>query len=77
MQGKKHKELRGTNKPMAKTVAVDPDQAVLTVPETAAMLRISTWTVWTQIKKGNLKPLRLGDRVLFSRVYLERLLAQE
>ena len=46
---------------------------VLTVKETAAYLGISESLIWKQIKEGNLKPTRIGDRVLFSRVYLHRL----
>jgi len=53
------------------------DKPVFTVPEAADFLRVSQSLVWAEIKKGNLRPLRLGDRVLFSRVYLERLLEQE
>jgi excisionase family DNA binding protein len=46
---------------------------VLTVKETAAYLGISESLIWKQIKEGSLKPTRIGDRVLFSRNYLNRL----
>ncbi len=46
---------------------------VLTVKETAAYLGVSESLIWKQIKEGNLKPARIGDRVLFSRNYLNRL----
>lgn len=53
--------------------APDNERPVLTVRETAAYLGISESLIWTQIKAGNLKPVRIGDRVLFSRSYLKHL----
>jgi predicted DNA-binding transcriptional regulator AlpA len=53
------------------------DKPILDVPQTACFLGVSQSLIWSEIKKGNLKPLRLGDRVLFSRVYLDRFLAGE
>jgi excisionase family DNA binding protein len=75
MQEKKHTNRKRT-KPMPAT-AEKNDKPVLTVPEAADFLRVSQSLIWAEIKRGTLKPLRLGDRVIFSRVYLERLLAQE
>jgi excisionase family DNA binding protein len=45
---------------------------ILTVPETAGFLRISESLLWKMIRQDEIKPLRLGDRVLFSRAYLEK-----
>ncbi len=53
------------------------DKPILDVPETAQFMGVSQSLIWSQIKAGNLKPLRLGDRVLFSRVYLEKLCEAE
>jgi excisionase family DNA binding protein len=62
------------NKAMAKSKKESSIQRpVLSVKETAAYLGVGETLIWTQIKAGNLKPLRLGDRVLFSRAYLDRL----
>jgi excisionase family DNA binding protein len=78
MQAKKRTKRKFREKKcMPTTAAVDRDRPLLTVRETADFLRISQSLIWSEIKKGNLKPLRLGDRVLFSRVYLQRLLEAE
>lgn len=62
------------NKVMAKTNKESSIQRpVLSVKETAAYLGVGETLIWTQIRAGNLKPLRLGDRVLFYRAYLDRL----
>jgi predicted DNA-binding transcriptional regulator AlpA len=53
------------------------EKPILDVPQTAIFLGVSQSLIWSEIKKGTLKPLRLGDRVLFSRVYLERLCESE
>jgi excisionase family DNA binding protein len=75
MQEKKHTKRRGI-KPMPVTVEKN-DKHVLNVPEAAKFLGVSQSLIWSEIKKGTLRPLRLGDRILFSRIYLERLLQQE
>ncbi len=63
---------------MAKTnEAASNAKPLLNVRETSTYLGISESLIWSQIKKGNLQPLRIGDRVLFSRLYLERLCAAE
>jgi excisionase family DNA binding protein len=46
---------------------------VLNVKEAAKFLGVSHTLVWSEIRKGNLTPFRLGDRVLFNRSYLESL----
>jgi excisionase family DNA binding protein len=64
-----------SNAPTRKAVYFAPDhqRPVLTVKETAAYLGISESLVWVEIRRGKLKPVRIGDRVLFSRAYLGRL----
>ena len=49
------------------------ERPILNVRETSRFLGVSESLIWKEIKAGNLKPLRIGDRVLFSRVYLQRL----
>ncbi len=49
------------------------ERPILNVKETSRFLGVSESLIWKEIKAGNLKPLRIGDRVLFSRVYLQRL----
>jgi predicted DNA-binding transcriptional regulator AlpA len=49
------------------------ERPILNVKETSRFLGISESLIWKEIKLGNLKPLRFGDRVFFSRVYLQRL----
>jgi excisionase family DNA binding protein len=48
------------------------ESPLLTVKETAKYLRISETLLWQMLRKKKLTPLRLGDRVLFSRTYLQR-----
>lgn len=45
---------------------------ILTVPETARFLRISESLLWKMLRQDEIKPLRLGNRVLFSRSYLQK-----
>ena len=49
------------------------ERPILNVKETSRFLGVSESLIWKEIKAGKLKPLRIGDRVLFSRVYLQRL----
>ena len=63
---------RGSKSTNRALVAI-PNSPVLNVPESAALLRVSETLIWKEIKRGNLKPFRLGDRVLFNRAYLESL----
>ncbi len=48
------------------------EKPILSVKETAIFLGISESLIWKEIKLGNLRPLRIGDRVFFSRIYLQR-----
>lgn len=50
---------------------------VLTVREAADYLRISESLVWKQLREKKWKALRIGDRVLFSKAYLDRLFEGE
>jgi len=54
-----------------------PPKPLMSIAETAEYLGISQSLIHSEIKKGVLKPLCLGDRKLFSAVYLQRLLEQE
>jgi predicted DNA-binding transcriptional regulator AlpA len=47
------------------------DRPILNVKETARFLGISESLIWQEIRRGNLKPRRIGDRVFFSRTYLQ------
>jgi excisionase family DNA binding protein len=49
------------------------ERQVLNVAETAQYFNVSESLIWKEIREGNLKPLRMGDRVLFHRNYLDRL----
>lgn len=57
---------------MPKTNKEIQQRPVLTVRETADYLGISESLIWKQIKEGNLRPVRIGDRVMFARTYLDR-----
>lgn len=50
--------------------------AVLTVTETAHLLRISRGLAYEMVKDGRLPSLRLGRRILVPRSALERILAE-
>jgi len=56
---------------------LNTDKPLFTVPETARYWGISQSLVWAEIKRGNLKPFKIGDRVFFPRAYLDRLCAGE
>lgn len=58
---------------MPTTERLSIERPILNVKETSRFLGVSESLIWKEIKAGNLKPLRIGDRVLFSRVYLQRL----
>ena len=45
---------------------------ILTVPETARFLRISESLLWKMLREKQITALRLGNRVLFNRSYLEK-----
>ena len=46
--------------------------SILTVPETAAYLRVSESLIWAMLRRKELNALRLGNRVFFSRSYLDK-----
>jgi excisionase family DNA binding protein len=54
---------------------LDETKEVLTVRETAQVLRVSGPTVYKGIREGRIPSIRLGDRHLIPRVQLKRLLA--
>jgi excisionase family DNA binding protein len=56
---------------------LDETQEVLTVRETAQVLRVSEPTIYKGIREGKIPSIRLGDRHLIPRVQLKRLLAGE
>ena len=56
---------------------LDETKEVLTVAETAQVLRVSEPTVYKSIREGKLPSLRLGDRHLIPRVRLQALLKGE
>jgi excisionase family DNA binding protein len=49
---------------------------LLDIKEAARILSISHWTVRAYIKNGQLKPVRLGRRVLIQTSELERFVTQ-
>jgi excisionase family DNA binding protein len=51
----------------------EPERKVLNVKETAEYFNVSESLIWSQIREGKLKPLKLGGRTLFHRNYLDRL----
>ena len=40
-------------------------QALLTIDEVLSVLRISRTTLWRHMKRGGIKSVRIGSRVLF------------
>lgn len=68
MKNRKTKEQRMR----ANTNASMNERAVLNVAETADFLRVSESSIWKLIRQGKITPTRIGDRVLFARVYLQR-----
>jgi excisionase family DNA binding protein len=57
------------------TVATD-ERPVMNVKETAHYLGVCESLVWKMIKERKLKPARLGDRVLFHKSYIDRVLCE-
>lgn len=57
------------------TASID-EKPVLTVAECAEYLRISPWTAYERVRTGDIPVLRMGRRILVSRVVLERMLEQ-
>jgi excisionase family DNA binding protein len=52
------------------------DSLVLTVGETAKLLRLSKTTVYDQIRQGSIPSIRMGKRILIPRVALMRKLEE-
>jgi excisionase family DNA binding protein len=52
------------------------EREVMNVPQTAQYLGISEWLLWKMIREKKLKPARLGDRVLFHKAYVDRVLCE-
>lgn len=48
-----------------------------TVPEAAEILRISRWSAYEAVKKGELTAIRIGRRCLVPRRTLEKMLGGE
>jgi len=46
---------------------------LFSIAETAEKLAISAWTIRAHLKRGAIKPVRVGRRVLIPRKELERL----
>jgi excisionase family DNA binding protein len=67
MQKRNQKESK-----MPTNTAPIVESPLLTAKETAKFLRVSDSTLYKLLRQKRLKPIRLGDRVLFSRVYLQR-----
>jgi predicted DNA-binding transcriptional regulator AlpA len=63
--------------PTAITERPNSERPILSVKETARFLGVSESLIWKEIRVGNLKPRRIGDRVFFSRVYLQRFCESE
>ena len=56
---------------------MEPNESlVLTVEETARLLRISRGSAYAAVAEGRLPVIRLGRRLLVSRPALERMLAE-
>jgi excisionase family DNA binding protein len=49
---------------------------LLTIPEAASALRVSTRTVFRLIRLGRLRPVRIGGRTFTTHEDLRRLIAQ-
>ena len=63
--------------PAGASTSIQPE-ALLTVPEVLARLRISRRTLHDHIRKGRVPAIKLGKRILFSwPVALEALLRQQ
>ncbi len=59
------------------TAALEDLPLVLTVVEVADALRCAKWCVYTMIKDGNLRAVRVGRNLRIPRAEIERLLAGE
>jgi excisionase family DNA binding protein len=56
---------------------LDDTKEVLTVRETAQVMRVSEPTIYKAIREGRIPSIRLGDRHLIPRVRLQALLNGE
>lgn len=54
-----------------------PETAMLTVAETCAYLRISKWSVYQLIRKGQLPSVKIGRRRLIPMASIEKLVQQQ
>jgi excisionase family DNA binding protein len=52
------------------------ERPVMTIPEVADYLRISTWSAYELARTGDLPVLHLGRRIVVSRAAVERMLNQ-
>ena len=52
-------------------------RSALTVPEAADLARVAPSTIRLYIRKGHLKPQKVGRRVILSRTELERFLGSQ
>jgi excisionase family DNA binding protein len=52
------------------------ESLILTVGETARLLRLSKTTVYDQIRQGSIPSLRMGKRILIPRIALMRKLEE-
>ena len=55
----------------------DVRRLVLTVEEAGRLLRISRPTAYEAVRTGKIPSIRIGRRILVSRIALERMLAGE
>jgi excisionase family DNA binding protein len=58
----------------SESVAIEP---VYTVPEGAQMLKISKWTLWQKLSKGEIKRTKIGGRTVIRETELLKLLRDE
>jgi len=47
------------------------------VPEAAAALRLSQWTIWSWLKTGKLRGAKVGDRRVIRESELQRLIVDD
>lgn len=48
------------------------DRLLYSRREAAELLGVSTVTLWKLVRRGELRPMHIGDRPMFSRFELER-----
>ncbi len=62
--------------PQTEYQTLQKDTLVLTVGETAKLLRLSKTTVYDRIRQGSIPSIRMGKRILIPRVALMRKLEE-